>query len=112
MGSKHKVFIDPRGLPVEFTEAGWNWITQKHPDLLENNITEDFIVEAIANPCDGCIYASNKYPGAEIYYKRYSKKLQIRVVVEFSNNIGRLKTAHFLTERSKGERIVWMKGTK
>ena len=110
MTSSYNLATDPRGLPVEFWNSRWEWLISKHPDLLQYNVTESHLQAAIENPADGCIYASKKYPDCELYYTRFLKNLQIKVVVKFTLGVGEILTAHFVKERSSGETLVWMRG--
>lgn len=110
MGNKYILATDPRGMPVEFWEERWLWITKKHPDLEPYGVTSEHLKKAIEKPADGCIFSSKKYVDCSLYYLRIDRVFQIRVVVKFENNFGEILTAHFLKERSGGERIEWMEG--
>lgn len=110
MGKTYILATDPRGMPVDFSDNRWDWITTKHPDLLTNKITPLHLKKAIEKPAEGCIFSSKKYAGCCLYYTRISQFLQIRVVVKFENDIGEITTAHFLKERSSGELLEWMEG--
>jgi hypothetical protein len=110
MGTAYILATDPRGLPIEFWDARWEWITLKHPDLPRYNVTEHHLQAALENPEGDCIYASKKYPDCELYYTRFSDTLQIRVVVKFILGVGEILTAHFVREHA-GETPVWVKGS-
>jgi hypothetical protein len=112
MGTSYILATDPRGMPVEFSDIRWDWITTKHPDLLTYKITALHLKRAIEKPADGCIFSSKNYDRCSLYYIRISAQLQMRVVVKFENNIGEILTAHFLKERSSGEAMEWMEGQK
>jgi len=112
MVAKYVLATDPRGLPVEFWDERWDWITLKHPDLLKQKVTIAHLRKAIEDPSDGCIYNSATYENRDLYYTQFNKIFQIRVVVKFANGIGEILSAHFKTERPSGETIKWMRGKR
>ncbi|HUI87523.1 MAG TPA: hypothetical protein VLX61_02235, partial [Anaerolineales bacterium] len=90
MGNKHVLATDPRGLPVEFWDERWDWIKEKHADLEPAGVTEEHFKNAIEKPAEDCIFDSKKYPDCDLYYMRFNKYLQIRVVVRYIDNIGEI----------------------
>jgi len=109
MGNKYIIATDPRGLPVEMWDERWEWICLKHQELVKRGVTQGHLADAIENPENGTIYWSNDYRDSDLYFKRFSRKLMLRVAVKYVAGAGEVPTVHFVRRISKNNKIRWMK---
>jgi hypothetical protein len=99
---------DPRGFVVECTDSCWNQHINRHPDIKG---FEHEAQRAIEEPTLGYIFQSNSMQNRHIYYKKIAgRRAEIKIVVEFNgSNSGIVKSVCFVSNRPKGEVIIWPK---
>jgi hypothetical protein len=97
--------IDPRGKKVICTDEIWYWHVVDGHSEMEDQIEQ--VKAAIQEPLLGMIFQDRDYPERNIYYKRHSKFIYIKVVVEFLKNGGTLITAYMTDALKPGESLLW-----
>jgi len=108
MAEKYILAVDARGYQVELWEERWLRLLRKHPDLVTYKVTESQVKRAIESPVHGCIYSSHVYPeDCCIYYHQFWKKLELVVVVKYTEQKGEIVTLHFCSRRPDGEKVIW-----
>jgi hypothetical protein len=99
---------DPRGFVIRCSGKYWqNHVLVKHLDL-EN--CEIFAERALRSPKYNCIFSSKSHPHRHIYYGELRNRVEIKVVVEFSNsNEGIVVSVSSVSNRPNGEILLWRK---
>ena len=96
---------DPRRKKVICTDETWYWHVVDGHSEMEDQIEQ--VKAAIQEPLLGMIFQDHDYPERQVYYKRHSKFIYIKVVVEFLKNGGALITAYLTDALKPGEKLIW-----
>lgn len=96
---------DPRGRKVILTEEVWQGHILWQRAFMEG--WEDEVKRAIEHPSLG-IFADAHIPNREVYYLRRRSGVDLlKVVVDFSGDVGIVVTAHPRNKPKPGERMLW-----
>jgi hypothetical protein len=96
---------DPRGRIVRCTWKQWNNHILAQRNWMEG--WQDEVKAAIEGPSIG-IYADAHHHNREVYYRlRPVQTRYLKVIVEFSGNMGVVITAYPVNSPKSGERMIW-----
>jgi hypothetical protein len=88
------------------SEETWHWhVLGGHPEM--EGLVEE-VKSAITDPLRSMVFQDRDYPARNIYYKRHTKFIYIKVVVEFTNLDNALITAYLTDSLKPGEKLLWM----